>query len=130
MSGTDAIMVGHLSKRFDATLAVDDISFSIARGSTAALLGGNGAGKTTTLSMLLGLLDPSGGEITVLDSPMPAGRFPVRLTVDEKDKDLFLPAGAVGDGAIYTDHLAAIQIIRKVILRIGTKLDYLILKLH
>jgi ABC-2 type transport system ATP-binding protein len=77
MSGTDAIMVGHLSKRFDATLAVDDISFSIARGSTAALLGGNGAGKTTTLSMLLGLLDPSGGEITVLDSPMPAGRYRV-----------------------------------------------------
>jgi len=62
--------------------------------------------------------------------PMPAGRFPVKLIVDEKDKDLFLPAGAVGDGAIYTDHLAAIQIIRKVILRVGTKLDYLILKLH
>jgi multidrug resistance efflux pump len=62
--------------------------------------------------------------------PMPAGRFPVKLTVDERDKDLFLPAGAVGDGAIYTDHLAAIQIIRKVILRVGTKLDYLILKLH
>jgi multidrug resistance efflux pump len=62
--------------------------------------------------------------------PMPAGRFPVRLTVDDKDKDLFLPAGAVGDGAIYTDHLAAIQIIRKVIVRVGTKLDYLILKLH
>ena len=62
--------------------------------------------------------------------PMPAGRFPVRLTVDPKDAELFLPAGAVGDGAIYTDHLAVIQIIRKVILRVGTKLDYLILKLH
>ena len=77
MSGTDAIVVGHLSKRFDATLAVDDISFSIARGRTAALLGGNGAGKTTTLSMLLGLLDPSSGAITVLDAPMPAGRYRV-----------------------------------------------------
>jgi len=61
---------------------------------------------------------------------MPAGRFPVRLTVDDKDKDLFLPAGAVGDGAIYTDHVEAIQIIRKVIVRVGAKLDYLILKLH
>ena len=67
---------------------------------------------------------------TTAYGPMPAGRFPVRLTVDDKDKDLFLPAGAVGDGAIYTDHLAAIQIVRKVILRVGTKLDYLILKLH
>jgi len=67
---------------------------------------------------------------TTAYGPMPAGRFPVRLSVDDKDKDLFLPAGAVGDGAIYTDHVEAIQIIRKVIVRVGTKLDYLILKLH
>jgi multidrug resistance efflux pump len=62
--------------------------------------------------------------------PMPAGRFPVKLTVDERDAGLFLPAGAVGHGAIYTDRLEAIQIIRKVILRVGAKLDYLVLKLH
>ena len=62
--------------------------------------------------------------------PMPAGRFPVKLTVAERDKDLFLPAGAVGDGAIYTEHGAMIHIIRKVILRVGAKLDYLVLKLH
>jgi multidrug resistance efflux pump len=62
--------------------------------------------------------------------PMPAGRFPVRLTVDAKDADLFLPAGALGQGAIYTEHGAMLHIIRKVILRVGAKLDYLILKLH
>lgn len=62
--------------------------------------------------------------------PMPPGRFPVKLTVDEKDAGLFLPAGAVGNGAIYTERLEEIQILRKVILRIGAKLDYLILKLH
>ena len=62
--------------------------------------------------------------------PMPPGRFPVKLTVADQDKDLFLPAGAVGDGAIYTEHGEMIQIIRKVILRIGAKMDYLILKLH
>jgi len=62
--------------------------------------------------------------------PMPPGRFPVKLTVAPKDADLFLPAGAVGQGAIYSDHGAAIHIIRKVILRVGAKLDYLILKLH
>jgi multidrug resistance efflux pump len=62
--------------------------------------------------------------------PVAAGRFPVRLTVAKKDADLFLPAGAIGDGAIYTEHLQAIQIIRRVILRIGAKLDFLILKLH
>ncbi|MBP6565189.1 MAG: HlyD family secretion protein [Burkholderiales bacterium] len=62
--------------------------------------------------------------------PMPPGRFPVKLAVAERDAELFLPAGAVGHGAIYTDHGHAIQILRKVILRVGAKLDYLVLKLH
>ena len=59
-----------------------------------------------------------------------ARAFPVKLTVAPKDAELFLPAGAVGDGAIYTEHGSAIHIIRKVILRVGAKLDYLVLKLH
>ena len=54
----------------------------------------------------------------------------MKLTVAERDEDLFLPAGAVGHGAIYTEHGAAIHILRMVILRVGAKLDYLILKLH
>jgi hypothetical protein len=54
----------------------------------------------------------------------------VKLTVADKDANLFLPAGAVGHGAIYSDQLEAIQIVRKVILRVGAKLDYLVLKLH
>ena len=62
--------------------------------------------------------------------PIPPGRFPVKFTVAEKDANLFLPAGAVGHGAVYTDHGAMLHIIRKVILRVGAKLDYLILKLH
>lgn len=62
--------------------------------------------------------------------PMPPGRFPVKLTVAPRDAGLFLPAGAVGDGAIYTEHGVMIQIIRRIVLRIGAKLDYLILKLH
>ena len=62
--------------------------------------------------------------------PMPPGRFPVKLAVAERDAELFLPAGAVGQGAIYTDHGHAVQILRKVILRVGAKLDYLVLKLH
>jgi hypothetical protein len=61
---------------------------------------------------------------------MPPGRFPVKLTIAEKDRDLFLPAGALGNGAIYTEHGEMVHIIRKVILRVGAKLDYLILKLH
>jgi multidrug resistance efflux pump len=62
--------------------------------------------------------------------PQAPGRFPVKLEVAEKDRELFLAAGAVGDGAIYTDHVAAIHIIRKVIMRVGSITNYLVLKLH
>lgn len=60
----------------------------------------------------------------------PPGRFPVKLTVDPQFHDVFFAAGARGNAAIYTEHVEAIQILRKIILRIGTKLNYLILKLH
>ena len=63
---------------------------------------------------------------------MPAypNRFPVKLNVEPRDKDLFLAAGAAGHAAIYTDNAHAIHILRMVILRIGAITDYLILKLH
>ena len=63
-------------------------------------------------------------------APPAEGRFAVKLTVDPKQADMFFPAGAMGHGAVYTNHLAIIQVVRKVILRIGAKTDYLILKLH
>jgi multidrug resistance efflux pump len=62
--------------------------------------------------------------------PQVPGRFPVKFTVAEKDRELFLPAGAAGAGAIYTEHVQMIHIIRMVILRVGTITDYLVLKLH
>jgi multidrug resistance efflux pump len=61
---------------------------------------------------------------------MPPGRYGVKFDIAERDKDLFLAAGAAGDAAIYTEHLHAVHIIRKVILRVGSYLNYLILKLH
>ena len=62
--------------------------------------------------------------------PQAPGRFPVKLELDPKDRGLFLAAGAEGDGAIYTEHGAAIHIIRMVILRVGSITNYLVLKLH
>ena len=59
------VVVDGLSKRFADVIAVDSIAFTVAAGETVALLGGNGAGKTTTLSVLLGLLLPSAGTVTV-----------------------------------------------------------------
>jgi ABC-2 type transport system ATP-binding protein len=66
-----AIDVAHLVKLYKSTQAVDDISFSIARGSITGLLGGNGAGKTTTIAMIMGLVLPTSGRIEVLGHPMP-----------------------------------------------------------
>jgi RND family efflux transporter MFP subunit len=59
-----------------------------------------------------------------------ANRFAVKLSLDDSNNQLLLPAGAVGDGAVYTDHLAFLHIIRKVMLRVSTKLNYIIPKLH
>jgi multidrug resistance efflux pump len=58
----------------------------------------------------------------------PPGRFPVKVIVDERDKNLFMAAGARGSAAIYTEHLALIHIIRKVLLRVASYLDYIIIK--
>jgi multidrug resistance efflux pump len=60
----------------------------------------------------------------------PPGRFPVKLVVAEKDNALFLAAGARGAAAIYTEHLALIHIIRKVLLRTASYFDYIIIKHH
>jgi multidrug resistance efflux pump len=74
---------------------------------------------------------PIGGMSTVAGvAPIPPYALAVRMLLDGKDKDLFLAAGARGSGAIYTDSGEMIHILRKVILRVGAKLDWLILKLH
>src|SRR5436305_2618973 len=70
-----AIVVRDLVKRYDDVLAVNGISFAVRRGTTTALLGGNGAGKTTTLSILLGVLTPTSGAISVLDVDMLRSRY-------------------------------------------------------
>lgn len=60
----------------------------------------------------------------------PPGGYAVKFDIADKDKDVFMAAGAAGSAAIYTDRLAAIHIIRKVVLRVGAYTQYLILKLH
>ncbi len=65
-NGRDStVQVSHLTRRFGAFTAVDDISFSVFAGEIFGFLGANGAGKTTTIRMLCGLLKPSSGTATV-----------------------------------------------------------------
>ena len=69
------IEVRALTKRFREIVAVNEISFSVPPGNITALLGSNGAGKTTTLSLLLGLLIPTSGEIRVLGVDIRRDRY-------------------------------------------------------
>ena len=93
-----AIAVTDLRKRFGTVEALRGVSFTVRGGTTTALLGGNGAGKTTTLSILLGVLAPTGGTVHVLGADMRRHRhrvlprmnftspyvdLPKRLTVGE-----------------------------------------------
>ncbi len=59
------IQVHGLTKNYGSVRAVDDLSFSVDRGSVTGFLGPNGAGKTTTLRMLLGLVAPDAGTATI-----------------------------------------------------------------
>ena len=63
-------------------------------------------------------------------APAPEGRFAVKLVLDERESDLFLAAGARGTGAIYTHHLEPIHLIRKVLLRVTSYLNWIIVKHH
>ena len=66
MNGNGALIeTRHLVKRYGTHTAVDDVSFQVQRGEIFGFLGPNGAGKTTTLKVIVGLLQPTSGEVTV-----------------------------------------------------------------
>src|SRR5712672_4518119 len=75
MPDSPSLDVRHLRKVYGEVVAVDDLTFSVPRGAVLGLLGGNGAGKTTTIAMLLGLLEPTAGEIRVLGVDMLKRRY-------------------------------------------------------
>ena len=87
-----AIQVERLSKRYGDVLAVDYVDFTAPMGATVGLLGGNGAGKTTTIAMLLGLLVPTAGRITVLGHDMASDRFAALARMNFSSPYISLPA--------------------------------------
>src|SRR5690348_1390327 len=62
---TRVLSVAHLSKHYGDFVAVDDVSFSADRHEILGLVGPNGAGKTTTINMILGVLEPTSGSISI-----------------------------------------------------------------
>jgi ABC-2 type transport system ATP-binding protein len=71
------LALDRVTKRFDQTVAVDDLSFEVREGEVFGFLGGNGAGKTTSLRMALDIIRPTSGRIEVL------GRAPGRDNASE-----------------------------------------------
>ncbi|MBO0834856.1 MAG: ATP-binding cassette domain-containing protein [Actinobacteria bacterium] len=67
-----------LTKRYGDTLAVDNLSFSVAPGKITGFLGPNGAGKTTTMRLILGLDHATAGRVTVNGKPFDLARQPMR----------------------------------------------------
>ena len=78
--GAPAVEARDLARTFGrgtkAVRALSGLSFRVARGESLALLGANGSGKSTTIKVVLGLLTPSGGSVSVLGGP--AGRREAR----------------------------------------------------
>lgn len=75
------IAVQHLTRRFGDFIAVNDISFSVARGQIFGLLGANGAGKSTTFRMLCGLLPATSGRLQVAGYDLRTAAAPARARI-------------------------------------------------
>ena len=81
----------HLTKRFGNITAVNDLNFEIGSNTIVALLGGNGAGKTTTMAMLLGLVIPSSGTITIFGEDFESNRYKLLSRMNFSSPYLDLP---------------------------------------
>jgi ABC-2 type transport system ATP-binding protein len=119
-----AISVTGLSKRYGDTLAVDDIAFAVASGETLGLLGGNGAGKTTTIAMLLGLLIPTSGRISILGHDMATDRFAALARMNFSSPYVALPGRlSVAENLRVYAHLYGVRRIDARIAELAGQLD-------
>ena len=91
-----------LTKRFGATLAVDDLTAEVRPGAVTGFLGPNGAGKTTSLRMLLGLVTPTAGTATFDGKPY------AELTAPAREVGTLLEATGFHPGRSARDHLRVI----------------------
>jgi ABC-2 type transport system ATP-binding protein len=96
------IEIHGLSKRYGATLALDEVSFTVRPGIVTGFLGPNGAGKSTTMRAIVGLDRPTSGTVTVNGLPFVKHRDPLRQV------GVLLEARAVHPGRSAYHHLLAL----------------------
>ncbi|HEY7640911.1 MAG TPA: ATP-binding cassette domain-containing protein [Steroidobacteraceae bacterium] len=86
------IEISHLSKRYGALTAVDDISFNVQAGEVLGFLGPNGAGKSTTMKMITGFLAPTSGSVRVCGHDVESAPLAAKACMG------YLPEGAPSYG--------------------------------
>ncbi|HXQ19990.1 MAG TPA: ABC transporter ATP-binding protein, partial [Acidimicrobiales bacterium] len=96
-----AVETHGLTKRFDTTVAVDDVELLVPRGSAFGYLGPNGAGKTTLIRTLLGLTKADGGTMSLLGTPVPSKR-----------REALARVGAIVDEPRFHPHLTGRENLR------------------
>lgn len=101
------IDVKSLTRRFDKSIAVDDVNFSIRQGEICAFLGPNGAGKTTIIKMLTGLISPTSGQISYQGKNYDPGQISLKKMIgvvpqhNNLDKELSLAENLYVHGLLY-----------------------------
>jgi ABC-2 type transport system ATP-binding protein len=90
------IQLTNVTKKFGAQIAVDNLSFTVARGEIFGLLGHNGAGKSTAIGMMLGQVWPTAGELKICGHNIETGR-----------RAALQPVGAIFETPAFYDYLSA-----------------------
>ncbi|MDB5166929.1 MAG: hypothetical protein JWN26_74 [Candidatus Saccharibacteria bacterium] len=92
MSSTPVVSIAHLTKRYKGFAAIDDVSFTIAKGEIVGFVGLNGAGKSTTINTMLGFLHATDGSVTIFDQlvkPQTAHKTHQQIGFASGDMSLF-----------------------------------------
>jgi ABC-2 type transport system ATP-binding protein len=116
--------VSHLTKRFGAFTAVEDVSFHVNPGEIVGLLGPNGAGKTTTFHMLLGLITPTSGTVHMFGLDLAVEREAVLQQVNFSSTYLSMPQSlTVEENLWVVGRLYGLPNMRRRVDEIVTRLD-------
>jgi ABC-2 type transport system ATP-binding protein len=96
MQQSPCIQIEHLRKAYGSVIAIEDLSFEVARGEIFGMVGPNGAGKTTTVECLEGLRSPSGGQIRVLGLDPRRNKYALQPRIGVQLQQSALPACRAG----------------------------------
>ncbi len=86
---TPAVLIDHVTKRFSGHTAVKDLSFTVPAGGIFGLLGPNGAGKSTTIRMIMDILEPDEGRISLFGSAASSRDLSARVGFLPEERGLY-----------------------------------------